>query len=196
MEGLGAPGEPQIDSALEDPLPSPWSRSSLASDWGRRGTKSWQHPVLETLVTMETGSQDCSVNTERAQLLRRDQGNLITGPSCPLAWMGLGGGGHRVTGLPHHPIPVPTGCYPIPRGAQPGGSCSTGLMLAQPSQRGSLGGKGIGEGAGFRWAWELLTSACLRSRLKNHQGQIGSTLEAQLLEKQPFGTFHYCHHYP
>lgn len=48
------------------PIPCSWNRSSLPSDWGRRGRKSWQHPALGTLVTMETESRDCSVNIERA----------------------------------------------------------------------------------------------------------------------------------
>lgn len=66
MVGVGAPGGLRIGSALEDPIPCPWSRSGLSSDWGRGGRKSWQHPALGTLITMETESQDRSVNIERA----------------------------------------------------------------------------------------------------------------------------------
>lgn len=173
MVGLEAPRGLWTGSGLEDPIPCSWSRSRLLSDWGRRGRKSWQHPALGTLVTMETESLDCSVNVERAATSQEGseephyQGLLPAG----LRW-----GGHRVTGLPPHPILGASVNWLL---LHPSWS-SPGREWFQRADAHAAGEEDLGKGApegrgGFHTdlgAAAILTPACLRSQLKNHQQHI------------------------
>lgn len=144
--GVGAPGRLLIGSDLENLIPCPWSRSRLPSDWGRRGTESWQHPALRTLVTMETESLDCSVNIGRAAASQKRSEEPHYWPL--LDRMGRGGRS-QVTGLPHHPISVSTDFYPLPPGVHLRGSGSRGLMLTQLEKKPWKKGH-QGAGVGFR----------------------------------------------
>lgn len=54
-----------------------------------------------------------------------------------------------MTGLPHHPIPVSTGFYPLPPGARLRGSGSRGLMLTQLEKK-SWKKEHQGAGVGIR----------------------------------------------
>lgn len=160
--GVGAPGRLLIGSDLENLIPCPWSRSRLPSDWGRRGTESWQHPALRTLVTMETESLDCSVNIERAAASQKGSEEPHYWPL--LDWMGQGGRsqGDRPASPPNTSVnwllPSPSWSSPEREWFRRAHAHSAGEEAMEERASGSRSGFQIGLGVAA-----TLAPACLRS---------------------------------
>lgn len=185
MVGLGALGGLGIGLSLEDPVPCPWSRSRLPSDWGRRGT--------EKLAASCSWNSCHHGNREPGLLCEQRKGSSFSGGirgtsllGPPASWPDGAGGliGWPACHATPSQGPVSTGCSSIPPGAHLAGSDSRGPVLTQPGRKTvegcseGWGGFQIGLGAAA-----TLSPACLRSP------------QAQLLEKQLVHVhYHHLHH--
>lgn len=81
--------------------PVPGAGAGFPLIGGGGGQKSWQHPALGTLVTMETESRDCSVSRERAAASQEGSEEPHYWALLPAGLTGLGGSqGDRPATLP------------------------------------------------------------------------------------------------